>query len=418
MRGDDAGAVAAAGARRLPLLALLCANGVSLVGSQVSIIAIPWFVLQTTGSAARVGLTGAVQGVSYIAAALLGGVVVDRVGFKRASVAADLGSGTAIAMIPLLLAVAGLAFWQFLVLVFLATACNTPGSAARQSLLPDLAARARVGLERATTADRGIMHGALLVGPLLGGILIALVAASQALWVDAASFGISAAAIGLLVPPAVPAGRAAPGPAGMLDGVRVVGRQHLILALALLLAFVNAIGSMLFGVVLPVFAERVLHSGLGLGALVAADGAGAVVGTLAFGAFGPGRSRRRLLVLGFAASGGALAVLAASRALPLGLAMMFVDGLALGAIGPLIYTVYQERIPVELRGRTFGAIFAVQRLGAPFGALLAGLALARVSPRALLAVVAVGSLLVPLAVLLAPPFRRIDPLPTGATIAE
>ncbi|HUZ85295.1 MAG TPA: MFS transporter, partial [Gaiellales bacterium] len=117
------------------------ANGVSLVGSQLTVLALPWFVLQTTGSAARVGLTGATQGVSYVVAALLGGAIVDRVGFKRVSVAADLASGTATALIPLLYYSMGLAFWQFLGLVFLATAFSTPGSAARQSLLPDLAAR-------------------------------------------------------------------------------------------------------------------------------------------------------------------------------------------------------------------------------------------------------------------------------------
>ena len=403
------------GSRRLPLLALLAANGVSLVGSQLTVLALPWFVLQTTGSAARVGLTGATQGVSYVVAALLGGVVVDRVGFKRASVAADLASATAIALIPLLYYSMGLAFWQFLGLVFLATAFSTPGSAARQSLLPDLAARGAIRLERATAADRAILNGALLTGSLLGGILIAVFTAGRVLWVDAASFGISAAAIGLLVawagPARPPASRS---PAGTLDGVRFVRRHGVILGFALLLAFVNAVGSALFGVVLPVYADRVLHSALGLGAMVAADGAGAVIGTIGFGLFSHRWPRRWVLVAAFGISGAALALLTVSSVLALSLGLLFVEGMAGGTISPLVYTVYQERIPASVRGRAFGAIFALQRLGGPLSTLLAGLALVRFSPRAMFGVVGVLSLLIPVIVLLTPAFRQIQPLPAGA----
>ena len=106
---------------RLPLLALLGANAVSQIGNQFTALAIPWYVLKLTGSPALVGLTGFVQGCAYIAAAFLGGVLVDRLGLRRASVLGDLGSGAAIALIPLLHQTLGLALWQLLSVIFVAS---------------------------------------------------------------------------------------------------------------------------------------------------------------------------------------------------------------------------------------------------------------------------------------------------------
>ncbi|MEO6887361.1 MAG: MFS transporter, partial [Ktedonobacteraceae bacterium] len=83
---------------RLPLYTLFCANTISVTGSSLTLIAVPWFVLQTTGSAARVGFTGVAEVLAIIVAGLLGGVLIDRLGYKRSSVLADLASGMAIAL--------------------------------------------------------------------------------------------------------------------------------------------------------------------------------------------------------------------------------------------------------------------------------------------------------------------------------
>ena len=77
-------------AQRLPVLALLSANAVSITGNAMASVAIPWFVLQTTGSAAKTGLTFAVIGLSNVLAAFFGGPVVDRLGYKRCSVITDI----------------------------------------------------------------------------------------------------------------------------------------------------------------------------------------------------------------------------------------------------------------------------------------------------------------------------------------
>src|SRR6476620_7677977 len=105
-------------AGRRPILGLLTANAISQVGSALTVIAIPWFVLQTTGSAAKTGLTGFFVALPFLITGIFGGTVVDRLGYKRSSVIADSVSGIGIALVPLLYYTVGLAFWQLLALVF------------------------------------------------------------------------------------------------------------------------------------------------------------------------------------------------------------------------------------------------------------------------------------------------------------
>ena len=196
--------------RRVPILALLAANAVSETGNVLAFVAIPWFVLQTTGSAVRTGLTGAAFLLAAVMAGIFGGPVVDRIGFKRTSIVADLAGAVTVALVPLLYHTVGLLFWQLLVLVFLGGFLDAPGHTARQSLVPDLAGRAGMGIERANSAFQGIQFASLLLGPPLAGLLITLFALGNVLWIDAATFVVSAALVATLVP--VPRRVRTPGP--------------------------------------------------------------------------------------------------------------------------------------------------------------------------------------------------------------
>lgn len=118
---------------RTPILALFIASGVSMIGNVFAAISIPWFVLQTTGSASQTGITGFFTALPVAVAALLGGSLVDRLGYKRASIIADITSGVAIALIPLLYFSIGLQFWQLLALVFIGNLLDAPGNTARGS---------------------------------------------------------------------------------------------------------------------------------------------------------------------------------------------------------------------------------------------------------------------------------------------
>lgn len=125
---------AALRARSLPFYALLTADAISYAGNALAGLAIPWFVLQTTGSAARTGIVAFCGLLPLILAATFGGALVDRLGHKRASVIADLASGVAVALVPLLHALGWLNFGLLLILVFFGALLDAPGATARGPL--------------------------------------------------------------------------------------------------------------------------------------------------------------------------------------------------------------------------------------------------------------------------------------------
>src|SRR5258707_10274271 len=198
-------------ARRMPLLALFTANAISLTGTALTLIAVPWFVLQTTGSPAKTGVTAFCEFTATVLAAFFGGALVDRIGHRRASIAADLSSGGAIALIPALYYTVGLAFWQLLALVFCAAFFNAPGTTARSALVPDLAGLAGIRLQRAQSLRPSIQRGAMLLGAPIAGVLIAVLGTSRLLWLHAATLAVFALLVGFAVraPAPQPAAQAA-----------------------------------------------------------------------------------------------------------------------------------------------------------------------------------------------------------------
>src|SRR4029453_4246236 len=104
--------------RRAPLYALYAADTISLPGNAVAQIAIPWYVLATTGSATLTALVVFFNFLPIVLAAFFGGVVVDRLGFRASSIVADLASSAAVAAIPLLDVTIGIEIWQLMVLFF------------------------------------------------------------------------------------------------------------------------------------------------------------------------------------------------------------------------------------------------------------------------------------------------------------
>ncbi|MDQ3547406.1 MAG: MFS transporter, partial [Chloroflexota bacterium] len=105
--------------KRVPIYTLLLASAISNVGNMLTMIALPWFVLETTGSAAMTGLVGFFVALPNFVAGIFGGTLVDRLGYKRVSIIADLVSGFGVLMVPLLYITTGIAFWQLLTFVFI-----------------------------------------------------------------------------------------------------------------------------------------------------------------------------------------------------------------------------------------------------------------------------------------------------------
>ncbi|HYI74382.1 MAG TPA: MFS transporter, partial [Gaiellaceae bacterium] len=253
--------------RRGPLYALYAADVVSLAGNAVAQLAIPWFVLTTTGSAGLTALAVFLNFLPLVIGGFFGGVVVDRLGFRTTSVVADLASAAAVAAIPLLHATVGIELWQVLTLVFLGALLDAPGSTARAALIPDLVDLAGSRMERASGIRGAIQQSSLLIGAPIGGVLVASVGATNALWLNSASFLVSAALIALCVPK--PARAAVEETSGrflteLTEGLRFIWNQRLLRALMATVLVSNLIEAP-FPVVMAVFAEDAYGSATSLG---------------------------------------------------------------------------------------------------------------------------------------------------------
>jgi MFS family permease len=393
---------------------LLGANAVSEVGNILTAVAVQWFTLQTTGSALQAGLVGMTVLIAIAGAGFLGGVLVDRVGFKRMSVLADVASGLAVALIPTLYHTVGLAFWQLLLLVFLGAILDAPGATARQSLVPDLASSAGMSLERANAAYLSVLSGANLVGPLVAGLLVAGVGATRVLWIDAATFAVSAIVTAAAVPSTPPDTARAGVPASstyvadLRAGLAFIRRDQVILGFVVTSAMWNMVAGGLTGVALLVYANQVFGSAAQLGLIYAAAGAGLLLGGIAYGVAGPRLPRRLLLIASLVAAGLPIWLLALTPGIVVSVGLVLLRAAALGPIRPLAATILQERTPVALRGRVFGSYRALGIASGPLGILATGLSIDRFGLTATLLGLAAVFLATSIGAIVNPAFRRLE----------
>ena len=362
---------------RVPLFAFFSANLISYVGDRLTLLAIPWFVLQTTGSVTKTGITAFFTTLPSIISAFFSGPLVDHLGYKRTSVLGDIASGISTMLIPLLSHTIGLAFWQLLVLVFLGGLLKAPGETARATLLPDLGSNAKLRMERVNSIGDGLNRVSGLLGAPLAAVLIVLIGASNLLWLDATSFFLSALLIGLAVPSTVvtvsrkeQSVEQATGT--VLDGLRFILHNRLLLSLILTSTITNLLDAALFGVGMPVYAKQIWGSVLPIGLLSATFGGCAFLSTVLFGTFGHRLPRRMTFALCYIAIGVRFWALAFRLPLPVLVPIYAFNGLAVGPLNPIGMTVEQEITPVEMRARVFGATTAGYLAGIPLGGLVGG----------------------------------------------
>jgi MFS family permease len=360
---------------RLPLFALFAANAISMVGNMLTMVAIPWFVLQTTGSPTQTGITGFFNILPVVLAGLLGGALVDRIGYKGTSIIADLASGVTVALVPLLFTTIGLPFWALMVLVFLGALLDAPGSTARAALVPELAARAGMPIERAAASIHVIERSSRLIGAPLAGLLIAFLGTANVLWLDAASFAVSALLIGMFVH--VPRLREKGAVqtnywADIAQGWKFLLGESVLLAIMISVMVTNLLDAAFGGVVQPVYVRQIYGDALPLGLLIAANGGGAVLGGLVFGWIGHRLPRHATFTAMFFLTG--LRFFAYALYPPLWVLILatFVFSIGAGPLNPIIHAVEYERIPPDMRGRVFGVLTAGAWAVMPVSTLVSG----------------------------------------------
>jgi MFS family permease len=270
----------------------------------------------------------------------------------------------------------GLEFWQLMVLVFLRGLLDAPGTTARTALIPELATLAKMPLERATSVGQAIERGSRMLGAPLAGLLIPVLGTANVLWLDAASFAVSAGIVALAITRVGDRPKESAPQAyiqEVLDGLRFVKGQAVIFAMLLILMITNFRDAAFSGVLLPVYAKRVFDDPLSLGILIAFWGGGAVLGGVIFGVIGHRLPRQAAFIGSFVLASLYSWSFALFLPFPVVLVAIAVSGIGAGPLNPIIDTVIFERVPAGIRGRVLGTIMASAWVTMPLGVLIGGL---------------------------------------------
>ena len=378
---------------RLSIWVLAAANGISQAGNSLTSLAIPWFVLVTTDSASRTGIAGAVAALSPVTAGLFSGPIVDQLGFRRSSIISDALSGITIALVPVLYLLDWLTFTQLLILVFLGAFFDVPGSTARSALIPSLARRAGMPLERANSIiQMSFSLSNSVIAPLLGGFLIAAVGAAYVLFIDAGTFAVSILLIGLLIVTNKRAEPAADGEAEetaeedtstvdrLLAGFRFVLRDEVMRTVLPVAVMINSLGAAFGAVLLPVYVREEFDNPAYLGLILSAMGVGVLIGIVLFGIYGSRLTRYNL----------------------------FLSSFMLMSIAIWLFTL-PVYLPTDMLGRVLSALFTLAAIAAPLGVLIAGFSADAFGQRPTMIATSALLTLIPFWVGLAPWPRRAAP---------
>lgn len=399
---------------RRPFIALLVAEALSMTGSQLAFLTVPWFVLTTTGSEGRTGLASLAEMTPYVAAGLLGGPLIDRFGSFRSSVVADSASAVVVTLVPALYLADLLSFPLLLVLVAAAGALRGIGDTSKRTLLPRVAEAAGVSLDRAAALHDGVNRGAMLAGLPLAGLLIEWVGAANVLYIDAASFLISALLLGGLARTAKGGRADSDEPAeryrdSLLLGLGYLRRDRLLLVIVGMLFLTNLFDQAYSVIFVPVWVRDVVGDVGALGLLGGAFGLGAVVGSVAYAAAQRRLSRWLTLAVCFLLGGSSrLYALLFSEHLGVVVAVSFLAGVFMAVVNPILAASAYERVPQGLQGRVIGAIGSLSWAGIPIGGLLAGVAVENWGRHPALFVAATAYLLATLTPFVLPTWRQLD----------
>ena len=174
--------------RNRALVALLVAELVSTTGIQMTFVALPWFVLVTTGSAAKMSYVLAAEIAPVALFGIPSGSIVARLGGRRTMLFSDLVRTPLIALVPILHWAGALSFGLLLVLVFALGLFSAPYYAAQRTIVPELYGNDEQVVARASALFGGATHLTMIVGPALGGVLVAALDAPVVLLVDAVTY--------------------------------------------------------------------------------------------------------------------------------------------------------------------------------------------------------------------------------------
>lgn len=350
---------------------------VSLIGTSMQILGQSWLVLKLTQSPLQLGLVGALQFLPVLLFSIFGGVFADRWPKKRVLLLTQTADMLLAFLLWLLVVTDTVQLWHVYILVLLLGIASTLDKPARQSFVIELVGRTE--LPNAVALNFSIVNLARIVGPGLGGVIIALSGVKLLFLLNALSYGAALLGLALINSHQLYARPEQESQAGerqktwqsLREGVAYVWHTPAVLLTILVVGFVLLFGSN-FGVVLPLFATDVLNVGAtGFGFLSAATGIGALIATLWL-AWSHQRPTLRAILLGALVFSVVEAAFALSRSYQLSLTLIAGIGFAEIFFATLAITALQSIAPDHLRGRVMSVYILFFDGSVPLGYLFTG----------------------------------------------
>ena len=359
------------------LRAILVAELISALGTQMTFLALPWFVFRSTGSATLMGLVLAVELLPAALLGILSALVVQRIGVRRTLLHANVWRAPLLAAIPVLNFFGLLSFPVLLAIVFAIGVFNAPYLSAQRLLLPETFADDQSLVVQANAVVEGVARLGMLLGPAAAGLAIGVLGAENILYVNAATFLIAFLILRRRLPSRRPAGPAAPRPTSR-DGHGLFAGARFALADPQLRRITMA--SLLFGFFFPPLLASLpvlTHVRFGedpriAGLLYAAWGGGALIGTLTVL---PAAKRIPPIRLG--------AIGAVGLAIPLWLLLfnlsewefalvLLVSGLFTPVLNAPVIALMMLLAPADLRAKVITFILTMNLLTGPIAYALTG----------------------------------------------
>ncbi len=344
---------------------------ISLIGTWMQTVAQSWLVYRMTGSAFLLGAVGFSSQIPVFIMAPVGGIVADRLNRQRIVISTQTVSMILAGILAALTLSHRVQVWQIMVLAALLGVVNAFDIPARQAFLIDMVGRE--DLMNAIALNSSMFNGARVIGPAVAGILVASIGEGWCFFANAVSYLAVIAGLLLMriVHPAKLATQGSP-LENVIEGFAFARNTGPIRAILLLLGVVSFVG-MPYTVLMPVFADQILHGGArGLGILMGATGIGALLGAVSLAARVGIKGLGRLIAMCAGGFGLSLALFSFSRIFWLSTLLLVPVGFFMMVQMASSNTLIQSMVPDRLRGRVM-SVYSMMFMGmAPFGALSAG----------------------------------------------
>jgi MFS family permease len=357
--------------RTRTLSALVVAEVVSTTGTAMTFVALPWFVLVTSGSPSRMSLVLAVEIAPMALLGIPSGSVIGRLGARTTMLLSDALRAPLIALVPVLYWTGHLSFGALLVLVFLVGVFTAPYITSQRLIIPELFGDDERLVSKASALFGAATQLPIVIGPAIAGALVAWLGAPAVLVVDACTFLFAFACIALLVE----GGRRVAqeeDARGLLAGIHYLRRDRLLGPMTLAVIILDgAAGAIAVAVPLVAY-SRYDHDVHVAGWMFTSFGIGAVAGSLAASKL---LDRIQPLHLASAAMGCAtlpLWAIAADIPWPAACAAVAVCGFFVPMVNAPMLGILSTRPPLALRAKVMTAVMTASGLGGPVGRLAVG----------------------------------------------